>query len=73
MPASISHSLLSPPKKAVVFSLEDVLIPGPNDGTVDAKQVQSLLKSLQSYAKKNKLLVFVISGYTRLVCDEKLG
>lgn len=63
----------SPPKKMVVFSLEDVLVPGPNDPNVNPKQVKSLLKSAQSYAQKQGVILVVISGYTEKVAREKMN
>lgn len=71
-PTPVTSTFHVTPKKAIVFSLEDILVPGPNDATVEPKQVKSLLTSLNAYAKKNGLLVFVISGYTEKVAAQKL-
>ena len=72
MPASITSTFHVTPKKAVVFSLEDILIPGPNDARVEPKEVKSLLKSLNAYAKKNGIHIFVISGYAERIALQKL-
>jgi hypothetical protein len=72
----LSHSPKEKPlaKTMVVFSLEDVLIPGTCEPELDSRMVKKWLSSLQAYAQKHPPLhAYIVSGFTQSVCNKKMN
>lgn len=62
-----------PVKRAIVFSFEDVLVPGPGNPNVDVKKTKAVLKKAVAYAKKKDLNIYIISSYQEALLHEKLS
>lgn len=67
-PQAKSHA-----KRAVIFDLENVLIPGKAVPEVSAKKVKSWLSALQKYQKTHPgVRVYLVSGYKEDLAQKKI-
>lgn len=60
-------------KRVIFFGLEDVLVPGRVDESIDLKEVQKILSKISGLAKKFKgFHIVLITGYSEKKAKEKI-
>ncbi len=60
------------PKKALIFSLENVLIPGKYVEGVDVLASKRFLKQIMGFCSKKGIATYLISAYPEKVCEQKV-
>ncbi len=61
-------------KTVLVFGFDDILVPGRVLSAIDSKKIIQILENLQKLSEKTGLVkVFVVSGYTKEIMDQKLS
>jgi len=59
-------------KKAVMISLEDVLVPGRVIKQADKKSIKELLTNLSKLEKEGKITLILVCGFKKDVMEKKL-